>query len=189
MHSGRGVLLACTPVSLAVWAFFRRFVRPAVLQFMPTALAKTVRPANASLILASVAVLVGATTHVIWDGFTHGSGWAVTMWSSLRHEVAPSIAPVVPWFKLLQHASTLVGLATLACWALSGYGPNHWRLADSRRRSNDAPPESSRPWPSRVSWAEFSMFFAPRPTVSPPQWAWRLSEPWSAAQLCFSFWA
>jgi hypothetical protein len=113
MHSVQGVLLACAPVSLAVWAFFRRFVRPAVLQFMPTALAKTVRPANASLILASLAVLVGATTHVIWDGFTHGSGWAVTMWSSLRHEVAPSIAPGVPWFKLLQHASTLVGVATL----------------------------------------------------------------------------
>ena len=117
-HSLPGIFLFCVPVSLAVWHVFRRFIRPALLQLLPPGMAARVPPPVASLHLAAAAVLIGALTHVAWDGFTHPSDWGVTYVPALRADAVPRLLPGLKWFKVLQHASSIAGLSLVAIWVL-----------------------------------------------------------------------
>lgn len=58
-------------------------------------------------------MLLGAASHVVWDAFTHASGWAVRLLPGLTDVVA--IGPFTrPWFRVLQHGSSLLGVGVLA---------------------------------------------------------------------------
>jgi len=63
--------------------------------------------------------LLGMVTHIVWDSFTHQSGWFVEQFPILL-EVVYLGAITVPVFKVLQHGSTLLGLTMLAvfCYRL-----------------------------------------------------------------------
>jgi hypothetical protein len=65
------------------------------------------------------ALLAGALTHVLWDSFTHASGHVVAVFPVLRARVLGGHGP--PVFKLLQHASTLIGFGLLALWGRRWY--------------------------------------------------------------------
>jgi len=57
--------------------------------------------------------LLGMVTHVLWDSFTHQSGWFVKQFPILLEGIY--LGPIViPVFKILQHGSTLLGLTILA---------------------------------------------------------------------------
>jgi hypothetical protein len=56
---------------------------------------------------------VGAFSHVVWDAFTHQDGWVVERVPAL----SASLLPGVRVYKVLQHASTVVGLSLLAYWS------------------------------------------------------------------------
>ncbi|WP_345159867.1 DUF4184 family protein [Pontibacter saemangeumensis] len=70
-----------------------------------------------------VSVLIGAASHLLWDSFTHEHGFLVNAIPSLS-----STMQVMSWqlpvYKILQHASTLVGgaLVALAVWRLPSGG-------------------------------------------------------------------
>lgn len=57
--------------------------------------------------------LLGMVTHVCWDSFTHVNGWMVRQIPLLSASIPLGTMPV-PVFKVLQHGSTLTGLAILA---------------------------------------------------------------------------
>jgi hypothetical protein len=69
--------------------------------------------------LASVSIILGVWTHLLWDSFTHNNGWIV-------RRVAALSAPVTfggysgTVCHVLQYLSSAVGLAALALW--------YWRL-------------------------------------------------------------
>jgi hypothetical protein len=69
--------------------------------------------------LASVSIILGVWTHLLWDSFTHTNGWMV-------RRVAALCAPVTfggysgTVCHVLQYLSSAVGLAALALW--------YWRL-------------------------------------------------------------
>jgi hypothetical protein len=73
-----------------------------------------------TLALASVAVILGAITHLIWDGFTHRGTATVHALPALHGVVFHYGRWPIRWFVVLQHLSTVVGLLLLAIWA--------WRL-------------------------------------------------------------
>ncbi len=100
-HTLRGLALFCVPVSLAVWFVFRRLVRPAIVDLLPPGAARAIGRASASWGLALAAVVLGAVSHVIWDGFTHHSDWGVNLLPILRSQPIPQIV-ALPWYKLLQ---------------------------------------------------------------------------------------
>src|SRR5690606_28899914 len=64
-----------------------------------------------TVLLVCLAIAIGATTHVIWDGFTHYHGIFVPSLPWLHHEVLG-----FGIYRYLQHGSTLVGLIALAWW-------------------------------------------------------------------------
>jgi hypothetical protein len=117
LHTPVGLMCIAVPVSILVWAFFRGAVRPALLGLLPSDLAGTIRSRRHGLGAVVVAVCLGAWSHVGWDGFTHASGWAVRAWPQLQRDVFPGLVPALPWFKLLQHISSLIGLFALTAWA------------------------------------------------------------------------
>jgi Domain of unknown function (DUF4184) len=65
--------------------------------------------------IAAFSLLVGSWTHLIWDSFTHSSGWA-----ALRVAALNSPVDLFGWetatSHVLQYASSLFGLVVLAVW-------------------------------------------------------------------------
>ncbi|HEX2440960.1 MAG TPA: DUF4184 family protein [Methylomirabilota bacterium] len=117
-HSPLGLLTVCLPAGwLCLW-LFDRYGRRGVQALLPAAWTLPPPPFGPYPILAtSFALLLGATSHVLWDGFTHPASWGTRLWPGLftTMHVGPFTMPL---FRLLQHASTVVGLAVLGVAAL-----------------------------------------------------------------------
>lgn len=118
-HSPVGLVLFCIPVTLLVFWGWRALVRPALAPLLPTGIAARLmapEPGRATDVvpLAIVAALVGATTHVFWDGFTHGPGWGVALFPALD-EASPVFD--LRWWSLSQYVSSVVGTLVIALWA------------------------------------------------------------------------
>lgn len=67
-----------------------------------------------SLLVVAFSIILGALTHIFWDGFTHANGWCVRRFSSCTPALF-SIGdyPVTIWH-VLQHSSTIIGILLLA---------------------------------------------------------------------------
>lgn len=123
-HSALGLFIFDLPLGLAVYAAFTRLVRPALLDLLPRGLAAAAdgkgSKAGRGLRLgaAAIAVVLGAASHILWDGFTHDPGWAVAQLPALRAPVLPELLPHLRWYKALQHGSTLLGGTVVLAWAL-----------------------------------------------------------------------
>jgi hypothetical protein len=134
-HSIPALFWFCLPVGLALWILFVRTVETPTLALLPDSwrarFSPSERPFTVGLLTrASIAVIVGAATHIVWDTFTHGNTPVVRALPFLRVTAFEIGDYVVPLYKLLQHLSTLFGLAALAIWA--------WRLEPRETRSSSA---------------------------------------------------
>jgi hypothetical protein len=129
-HTMAGVFLFCLPLgTLALWLFHTLMKWP-LLSLCPQGLQeRLMRPAQgftfrsvSRQLLIILSILIGAGTHLLWDGFTHGAGthllwdgftheygWAVSRLSFLSWSVIEIDARSIPVFKLLQHLSTVIG--------------------------------------------------------------------------------
>lgn len=84
-----------------------------------------------TVLLSAIAIVLGAWTHIVWDGFTHDHGWVVTRVPALREHLAG-----LPVFSVLQYGSSVLGIAGLAWLA-------HRSLA--RRTAVPRPPRRAVP--------------------------------------------
>jgi hypothetical protein len=138
-HSPVGLVLFCIPITLLVFWAWRALVRPALAPLLPPGIAARLlapEPGRHTDVvpLAIVAALLGATTHVFWDGFTHGPGWGVALVPVLGQ---PSPVPGFAWFSLAQYASSVVGSLVIALWAaltLRDIPPDERRFAPGQGR-------------------------------------------------------
>lgn len=113
-HGWPGVLVAAA-FGVGLLALWVVVVRDAVVDLVPALrrrLTVGARPDRRAWLLAPLAVLVGAATHVLWDSATHDWGFLVEHLAALREEYGP--APLYRW---LQHTSTVVGTLVVV-----GYG-------------------------------------------------------------------
>lgn len=123
-HQWLGLLLVCLPSSWCVFLFLR-WMRTRFVYLLPQLQRQALQAHIAlpqtfsatQITWTSLAMLLGAATHVIWDAFTHASGFAVQYFSFLRESVGLGYVNV-PVFHLLQHVSTLAGalLLSYAYW-------------------------------------------------------------------------
>lgn len=104
-----------TAVVVAVWFLV---VRDAVVDLAPDAmrrrLSTSARLDRRQIVLAPVAAVVGAATHVVWDSFTHPDRWGVRHVRWLQAEHAGLAGAT--W---AQHVSGVVGLAILVLAAIA----------------------------------------------------------------------
>ena len=146
-HTLPGLAIWCIPVTLLTAALVHFLCKWPVLLVAPAPLARQAiaaarRPWPGPLSAACIGTLVGSATlgsisHLIWDGVTHANGWFVRHLPGLTTVyVVPGLG-ALPLHRLLQHLSTVVGLATLGL-----VGARHWI-----RRSPAVPTGIARTWP------------------------------------------
>jgi len=58
---------------------------------------------------------------VVWDAFTHSETWPYHHWAILRELVSLPIAGDRPFCNVLQHVSSLLGIAILGVWVARWY--------------------------------------------------------------------
>jgi hypothetical protein len=116
-HSPQGIVFFCLPVSLIVVAVFDRLIRPSVARRLPPGLADRISRGRTTIGAAAVAIVLGAATHVFWDGFTHAGDWGVRALPILREGGLHIAGRAIAWYKLLQHASTAGGSIAIGVWA------------------------------------------------------------------------
>lgn len=120
-HSVAGVFWFCLPVGLLAYAVFHLLVKVPAVALLPARVQRRLPPIRAGVPLVPVlgvvvSLIAGALTHVGWDAFTHAETLPVKLLPSLRtHLFRVSDFDVAVW-KLLQHASTVVGVTLLSWW-------------------------------------------------------------------------
>ena len=122
-HSIAGLFWFCWPAGLAAWLLFVCVLQRPTIALLPRAWQPSISPTAAkitvsALALASVSILMGAATHVLWDSFTHARTPVVDAIPQLRTMVQVGPA-TIRLSNLLQHVSTIFGLAVLAFWSMS----------------------------------------------------------------------
>jgi hypothetical protein len=124
-HELPGFLLFCLPMGFAVLLWLEVLVLPSLRLALPEAMGvqwgRFLRTAGLPRTLpawglTAGALVLGAATHLLWDGFTHRSMWPARV---LYPEVlVPLGSRELPLARVLQHVSSLVGsLAVLAYMA------------------------------------------------------------------------
>jgi hypothetical protein len=113
-HTLPGLFLLGLPAGwLSLW-LFDRFGRAGIRTLLPAVWRLPAPPVpRYALLPTSAALLLGTASHIVWDAFTHASGWGVRLLPGLGRSVELGPA-LVAGFKVLQHGSSVVGLAVLA---------------------------------------------------------------------------
>ncbi len=143
-HTALGVVTVCLPVSLLLFALLQRFARPlTVLLPVPhreiarEQLHPLARAAWQGLVVVVASILLGATSHVVWDAFTHAGRWGASLLPLLDRPLFVALDREFQLFNLLQHLSTAVGVAAIAtvyCRALRARCGATASPQDTRRR-------------------------------------------------------
>ena len=113
-HTVISLLWFALPVGLVVYHIYWQVLHVGVVRTVPIRIAvrvpqsqHMVHPLHPAILIG---LLVGATTHLVWDGFTHASGFFVQHFAALRAIWGTVAGYEVSSFKLLQHLSTVVGV-------------------------------------------------------------------------------
>ncbi|MBX9686490.1 MAG: DUF4184 family protein [Candidatus Obscuribacterales bacterium] len=120
-HSFLGSLSFDLPAGLMIVALFYLSIRPIARllahphrEALSSAFPVLSLPGLKSISIATVSVLLGAWTHIIWDGFTHANGWCVRQFSAMTPTLFSISDYRITLWHLLQHGSTIFGLIVLA---------------------------------------------------------------------------
>jgi hypothetical protein len=122
-HSLAGLFWFCLPIGLATYVLFHLLLKAPLLSLVPASIEdrlESVSPNRlppVSWLVVVASLLAGALTHVIWDAFTHAGGPAVALIPVLKIKLFAVGRYTVFVYKVLQHASTLVGLTVMAWWS------------------------------------------------------------------------
>lgn len=120
-HTPEGVASVCLPVCLVLLALLLRHAQP-LTALLPQPHRRLFRsqlrplpgPGWVALAVAVVSILLGAATHLVWDAFTHAGRWGAVWLPGLNEPVSAALDRKFRVVNLLQHVSTVVGVAVLA---------------------------------------------------------------------------
>ena len=121
-HSAAALLTFCLPVGLCSYWLLQLFIKPTLLEILPDRAYLRLRMAHPSQQLwsatvwlyAAIAIVLGALTHLIWDGFTHENAHGVLMFP-LLDEYGPELeGHPTRFYNWLQYGSSVVGLILVA---------------------------------------------------------------------------
>jgi hypothetical protein len=146
-HTFVGVFLFTLPSALVILWVFHRWAKHGAVALMPQPLRFRLKAYLSSFrfgglrrfALIVLSVLVGIATHIAWDSFTHPESWIVQHSPFLNHVVHLRHVHPIQVCRIVQHTSTVVGLAILCVWFAGWYrrAPQVSRQAEavSRRQT------------------------------------------------------
>lgn len=120
-HTATGALYLDIPLGLATLLFCFLLRRPLAVLMTPRGRAlylqsmERFKEEPRNWLWAPLAIYIGAWAHIVWDAFTHDSGWAVK-------RIAALSAPITigdytgTLCHILQYVSSVAGLVILAIW-------------------------------------------------------------------------
>jgi Domain of unknown function (DUF4184) len=123
-HTLPGLFLFDLPFGLIMLWLFHRYAKEPLWTWLPEGLRQRTKLGPRMLPLKSVAetglilvsILVGSTTHILWDSFTHPSLWLYHHWDLLSYTVQLPVIGSVRYARLFQHLSTAIGTIVLLIW-------------------------------------------------------------------------
>jgi hypothetical protein len=120
-HTLAGLFWFCWPAGLAGWLLFVHVLEVPTLALLPEPWRTRIPPSDSrvrlvNIALASVAVVVGAVTHLIWDSFTHRYTPVTDALPFLRISLFKIGWQHIYVYKFLQHLSSVVGMVALLIW-------------------------------------------------------------------------
>lgn len=144
-HSFLGCLTFDLPAGLIALCLFYAGIRP-VTHLLPSphkeALLAICQPAKipsaTAVVRAGISIMLGAWTHIVWDGFTHDNGWCVRKFAAITPPLFEIGSYKVSVWHLLQHGSTIFGLAILIAVYLK-YARSYASTKDRSDSSNKPP--------------------------------------------------
>ena len=121
-HSLLALLTFCLPLGLMAYWLTQLLIRPALLEVLPDGAYLRLRAASpaasirqlSAWLYAGAALLLGAATHLIWDGFTHENARGVRMFPLLTDYGPEMGGHSLHLYRWLQYGSSVVGLAVVA---------------------------------------------------------------------------
>lgn len=121
-HTIDGLFWFDLPLGLLLAFIFHNIVRNSLFDNLPTIL-KTRFSAfkqfdwngyfRKNWLVVTISILIGAVSHILWDGFTHDHGYFVLTIPKLQNTV-DLLGRQIPILKILQHTSTLIGGLVIA---------------------------------------------------------------------------
>ena len=120
-HSLIGVFTACLPLGMACFLTFQYLMKRPLLALLPDIIRSRCASLSTSCIeltigffaLTSLAIVIGAMTHVFWDSFTHQGRWGSSVFPRLNDRVLTIQGHKLLGYKALQYGSTFVLLPCL----------------------------------------------------------------------------
>jgi hypothetical protein len=117
-HSAISLITFCLPIGLITYWLFQILIRTPVLEVLPEGAFARSRPSAAHADIGSLVqwlraacgVLVGAVTHLIWDGFTHEGARGVRMFPWLDDPFLEIDKRHYDPVRIMQDLGSLVGL-------------------------------------------------------------------------------
>lgn len=128
-HSIPGLFTFCLPVGLVIWLVFQIFLKRPFFALLPASHQRRILPylqgfpyrSPLFMISSIVSLGIGTLSHLAWDSFTHNHGLIVQNVTALRQPILEIAGASIYPFSILQHGSTVLGLAALALWYLLWY--------------------------------------------------------------------
>ena len=104
------------PVGLILYYLFHGVLKHPLGALLPDAITARLRPAMqrgidfsvSRVVLVMAMVVIGASTHVLWDSFTHTNRWGVHAIPILSEVAIDWEKRPIRWYALLQHGSSIV---------------------------------------------------------------------------------
>lgn len=117
-HSLTGLFSFCLPVGLIAYLLTLLLIKPAIMQIAPDGAYARLRAADFTAppralrgwLLVALAILFGAITHLIWDGFTHENAPGVLMFPVLDNYGPEVHGHALQLYRWAQYGSSVVGL-------------------------------------------------------------------------------
>jgi hypothetical protein len=128
-HTIQGLFTFCLPVGLVILLVFQKFIKRPLFALLPSSHQRRLLPylqgfsyKSWRLIIRSLVSLgIGTVSHLAWDSFTHRNGFIVENTAALRHPIIEIAGTRIYAFSILQHGSTVLGLAALMLLYLGWY--------------------------------------------------------------------
>jgi uncharacterized protein (DUF486 family) len=141
-HSVWGLMAFCVPIGLAAYVLYHLLFKHALIALLPDWVADRLDRvagdpgslSNARWHAVIGAIAIGAATHIVWDAFTHRASWGVALFPALQDHIASIYGHDLHVYALLQHLSTVVGLAMIAGWSWRWLRREPPLLAEQRLR-------------------------------------------------------
>jgi hypothetical protein len=140
-HTLKGTFLLTLPLAFVVLWMFHALVKAPVVELLPEGVRRRIPPngfrfggaSRFAMIVTSI--LVGISTHLVWDSFTHSNTWIYRRWDALHLRIKMPGLGEMPLYKIFQHGSTAFGMGILFIWLLWWYRATEPHAVTHRRFS------------------------------------------------------